>query len=46
MLGTRIPAALAAAALAALLVTGCGFKGPLQLPPEEPAKKQQAAPTP
>ncbi len=32
--------------IAALLIQGCGFKGPLALPPEEPAKKPAAAPAP
>jgi predicted small lipoprotein YifL len=37
---------LLAPAIAALLIQGCGYKGPLELPPEQPARKQQAAPAP
>ena len=37
-----------ASVVAALLLPGCGIKGPLQPPSPEtqPAKKQQAAPAP
>ena len=32
--------------IAALMLQGCGIKGPLQPPSEQPAKKQQPAPAP
>jgi predicted small lipoprotein YifL len=32
--------------IAALLIQGCGIKGPLQPPSEQTAKKQQSAPAP
>lgn len=35
-----------ASLIAALTIQGCGIKGPLQPPSEQPAKKQQSAPAP
>jgi predicted small lipoprotein YifL len=32
--------------IAALMLQGCGIKGPLQPPSEQPARKQQSAPAP
>lgn len=39
-------AVLSATVIAALLLQGCGIKGPLQHPSEPPAKKQQSVPAP